>query len=199
MKKLMFFFFLLINVVVFGQDFKIPEIKFQNKSETQNVYIDFLNLSDENSLIVKASYASYWYNGTISNFIVYQNDGTILKFNVFYPYEKNKQISIRRKAIKKRHLKYYWQFLFECVQRNEFQIDKSKLNITSKPVGNGMVEESHVNDAVDETFEIAQKTEYSAFSSYAAEIYIEKKFPGFEERQKLVDLMRKFEKLYEKY
>ena len=72
MKKTNIILFLLFNLICFSQEFKIPKIEFKEKTENQNTYIKLLKLKDENSLILKIGFQSYWYGGIHSNLIVFQ-------------------------------------------------------------------------------------------------------------------------------
>ncbi|MFT5149280.1 MAG: hypothetical protein ACI86P_001969 [Flavobacteriales bacterium] len=59
--------------------------------------------------------------------------------------------------------------------------------------------EGGVSHGSDYHFNIFQGKKYITFHSFAPEYYIEEKFPGFEERQKLVDLMNEFQDLIDLY
>ena len=85
MKKITFFVILLLfHFVCHSQEFKIPKIEFKEKNEIQNPYIKLLKLKDENSLILKIGFQSYWYGGTHSNLIVFLNNGEVLRYDVFF-------------------------------------------------------------------------------------------------------------------
>ena len=200
MKKILIHILILIPLIGFSQNWTIPEINWEGKTETENNYVGLLGLKDNNSLIVKVGYSSYWSKGVNSEFIVYQNDGRVKRFVVFQPNTPELKTKVTRKRIKKNEYKYYWNFLQECVHDNKFQIDKSKLNITQK-IGKeeGTVEMMSISDGASYHFEIYQGKSYTAYGSYEPKSYIENEYPGSEERQKLIDLMNEFEKLTEKY
>ncbi len=52
-----------------------------------------------------------------------------------------------------------------------------------------------IYDATNLSFELMKDNQYSNFESYAPEDYIESKATGYEEREKLVYLVNKFEGL----
>ena len=196
MRKIYFIFILFLNLVCYSQELKIPKIEFNQISEKQNPYIKLLNLKDENSLIVKIGFQSYWYGGIHSNLIVFQNDGIVLKYNVFFPNDSLKKIKISKKRIKKEKIEDYWKFIKSVTEENKLNIDKSKLNIERIKYEDGTVLKYNTrSDCVDESFEIIQGAKNSYFSTYDAEYQIEQKNSGFEERQKLVNLINEVENL----
>tara|TARA_R110001606_G_scaffold156824_1_gene299700 strand:- start:455 stop:1075 length:621 start_codon:yes stop_codon:yes gene_type:complete len=206
MKKIIVYLLILIPLISFSQNWQIPEIDWEGKTETENNYVDLLKLKDRNSLIIKIGYSSFWTKGTNSEFIVFKNNGKVKKFVVYQPNSIENKTKIKRKRIKKKDYKYYWECLNNCVQENKFQINKSKLNITEKErktIENGIeivtVERNSINDGTNYHFQICQGKNYKAYGSYAPTIYIENKYPGYEEREKLIDLMNKFEELTKKY
>ena len=81
MKKIILLFLIFFVSISFAQETKIPEIKYEGEFDSPNNYITLLKLKDEKSLIIKISFSNYWLKGTISEFIVYQNDGKVL--NIF--------------------------------------------------------------------------------------------------------------------
>tara|TARA_R100000935_G_C2762834_1_gene134352 strand:+ start:46 stop:648 length:603 start_codon:yes stop_codon:yes gene_type:complete len=200
MKKSLAYLLILVPLIGFSQDWKIPQMNWHGKTETENVYIDLLNLKDGNSLIVKVGYSSYWSKGINSEFIVYQNDGKVKRYIVYQPNSTDLKTKIKRKRIKKTEYKFYWNHLLDIANNKMFQIDKSKLNIITKPAEEkGMVISMSISDGTNYHFQITQGKNYIAYASYEPKSFIEDEFTGWEERQKLVDLMNGFEKLTEKY
>nr|WP_299383857.1 hypothetical protein [Allomuricauda sp.] len=199
MKKILVYTLILIPIIGFSQNWTIPNIDWQGKTETENNYFDLLKLRDRNSLIIKISYSSYWTKGQNSEFIVYQNDGKIKRFIVYQPGSTELKTKIRRKRIGKKEYRYYWNHLNEVIQGKKYVIDKSKLNITSKSNGDGMSTVISVSDRINYSFWMCQGKNYLAYGSYSPLSFIESEFPGWKERQKLVELMNGFEKLTEKH
>lgn len=193
MKKIIFSFFILSYSIIFAQEFKIPDVKFHEEFDGPNNYIALLNLNDTKSLIIKTSASSYWLNGKVSRFIVYQNDGKILKFTSD---SKNK---IKRKLVKKKNYILYWDLLSKLSRENKFEIQSDQLNITSKPDGKGMQTTMLVSDGHTTSIEICKENKYVAYGSENPEKFIEAKFPGYVERQKLVDLIQEFDNLFGNY
>ena len=200
MKKVIIYLLILVPLISFSQNWQIPEIDWEGKTETENNYVDLLKLKDRNSLIVKIGYSSYWIKGQNSEFIVYQNDGKVKRFVVYQPNSTELTTKVKRKKIRKKYFKYYWNYLQESVTENKLKIDKSKLNITQKDgKEEGTVQSISISDGANYHFQICQGKNYIAYGSYEPKVYIENEYPGSEERQKLVDLMNGFERLTEKY
>lgn len=199
MKKNLVYILILIPIISFSQNWTIPNIDWQGKMETENDYIGLLKLKDRNSLIIKIGYSSFWTKGQNSEFIVYQNNGKIKKFIVYQPNSTELKTKIKRKRISKKEFVHYWNHLNEIIQRKKYVIDKSKLNITSKPNGDGTSTVISVSDGANYSFWMCQGKKYLAYGSYSPLSFIKSEFPGWKERQKLVELMNGFEKLTENY
>lgn len=184
----------------FSQNSMIPEVVWNGITENENQYVELLNLKDRNSLVVRVAYSGYWNKGLRGKYIIYQNDGRIKRFNVFQPSDSNLKTKIKRKKVKKKDYKNYWNYLNNCISEKKFHINKSQLNITEKPgKEKGIQLVLSVSDGGTYHFSLHQSDKYIAYSSYAPESFIEKEFPGSKERQKLVNLMAGFESLMEKY
>jgi hypothetical protein len=199
-KNLLILLFLTLVGKSFSQDFKIPKIEWEGKTETENNFVELLKLKDKSSLIIKVGYSSYWTKGQNSEFIVYLNDGKVKRYVVYQPNSTELKTKIKRKKIKKKEYRYYWNHLNDIIEGNKYVIDKSKLNITEKKgEEEGTMITMNVSDGANYSFWICQGNNYLAYGSYSPESFIDGKFPGWKERQKLVDLMNGFEKLTEKY
>jgi hypothetical protein len=144
--------FLLIFNIYFciSQDYNIPAIKFEGNSGSPN-FVKMLGLKDENSLIISMGYSGYWQKGTISKFIVYQNNGKVLKYNVYFKNDLENPKVIQKK-LPKRKYKLYWTLLNESFINNMFQIEKEKLNIKEKPASGRMVTTSIISDGTNYIF-----------------------------------------------
>lgn len=198
MKKINTIVLLLFNLICFSQDFKIPTIEFKEKSENQNPYIKLLNLKDENALILKIGFQSYWYDGIHSHLIVFQNSGEVLRYDVFFPNDSLKKVKIKKKKIPKSKIQDYWNLIDKIVKEDKLNIDKNQLNIEKVETKEGILKLSTRSDSIDESFEITQRNEFTYFSTYDPLYQISQKNPGFAERQKLVDLINEIENLIKK-
>ena len=191
--------FLIFSGKLLSQEFKIPNIEFKNKTEGLNTYINLLKINDEQALIIKIGSSSYWSKGLYSDFLVFENDGNVSFYECFFPLDTNKKQKIKKKRIRKSKRKFYWNFLSNSYKNNRFSIVKSMLNITSKSNGDGTSTMISVSDGANYSPEITQGNKYSAFSTYSPNTFIEKKFPGWKERKKLVELTKDIYDLIKKY
>jgi len=191
--------FLIFSGKLLSQEFKIPKIEFKNKTEDLNTYITLLKIKDEQALIIKIGSSSYWSKGLYSDFLVYENDGNVSFYKCFFPIDTNKKQKIKKKRIRKSKQKFYWDFLLNSNKNNRFSIVKSMLNITSKSNEDGTNSVISVSDGGNYSLEITQGNKYSTYSTYSPNTYIKKKFPGWKERKKLVELTKDIYDLIEKY
>lgn len=201
MKKVIPLFIVTLSTMIgFSQNSMIPEMVWNGISQNENQYVELLNLKDRNSLIVRVAYSSYWNKGLSGPYIIYQNDGKIKRYNVFQPTDSDLKTKIKRKRVRKKDFEKYWDYLNNCISEKKFQINKSQLNVNAKPgkeEGTSLVKS--ISDGATYHFSIYQGKNYIAYASYEPKSFIEDEYPGFEERQKLVDLMAGFESLMEKY
>ncbi|MCI1267362.1 MAG: hypothetical protein LKG19_12375 [Saprospiraceae bacterium] len=178
---------------------EIPNLDFENINQIQNDYIKLLKLKDSNSLIIKITYGSGWHRSN-SKFIVYDNHGKVFLFETINSKCSSNKLKIRKLPLKNSKQYLYWEFLNRFNNASEYQIDKTKLNITQRTIDNGMVEDKLVEETViydghTITFEITQFKKNTIYSSYSPEEYIKMKYPGMEERQKLLNLIKTLEEL----
>lgn len=179
---------------------EIPNINFENINQIQNDYIKLLKLKDSNSLIIKISHKSGWHRSSNSKFIVYDTHGNVVLYETIDSKDTSNQLKIRKLPLKNNKQYLYWEFLNRFNNTSEFQIDKTKLNNTQKTIDNGMIddkliEETIISDGHSVTFEITQHNKNTIYSSYSPEEYIKMKYPGMEERQKLLNLIKTLEEL----
>lgn len=179
---------------------EIPNINFENINQIQNDYIKLLKLKDSNSLIIKISYKSGLHRSSNSKFIVYDNHGNVVLYETIDSKDSSNQLKIRKLPLKNTNQYLYWEFLNRFNNTSEFQIDKTKLNITQKTIDHGLkedklIEETVISDGHSVTFEITQYNKNTIYSSYSPEEYIKMKYPGMEERQKLLNLIKTLEEL----
>lgn len=182
--------FTLLSVTAFSQTPVIPNIVFDKKTEYVNKYVELLDIKDTNALILKEAYGNFWFKGTNATYIVYFNNSSVKGYKVFEPFDSSLKVKVSSMKIKKSQYHFYWDFLNDCVKNNRFSIDESKLNITIKEdLEKGTMETMIVSDGTKYIFGLFQNNQIIEYYSSAPKTYIEKGFPGAEERQKLVDLM----------
>lgn len=179
---------------------EIPNINFENINQNQNDYIKLLKLKDSNSLIIKITYGSGWHRSSNSKFIVYDNHGNVVLYETINSEGSSNKLKIRKLSLKNSKQYLYWEFINRFNNASEYQIDKSKLNITQRTINNGkiedkLIEETVISDGHSITFEITQYNKNTIYASNSPEEYIKMKYPGMEERQKLMNLIKTLEEL----
>ncbi len=190
------FLLAIVSLPAFSQTDTIPQFNWMGEMNGENLYTKLFKLKDHNSFIVKISYASFWIKDRTAEFIVYQNNGKVKRFSVLYPRGHNAKPIVNRKKIKKKDYAYYWKYLEECSLNNAFDIDASLLNLKfKKEEKEGATITTVIKDGTTYHLQFVQGVNYSNYRSYEPEIYIKKRSSGWEERQKLVDLITGFEKL----
>ncbi|MFD0798228.1 hypothetical protein ACFQZJ_12220 [Maribacter chungangensis] len=201
MKKIILLFICTLSTMTgISQNSMIPEVVWNGITENENQYVELLNLKDKNSLIVRVAYSGYWNKGLSGQYIIYQNDGKIKRYKVFQPSDSDLKTKVKRKRVRKKDFQNYWNYLKNCISEKKFQINKTQLNIDAKPgkeKGTRLVKS--ISDGTTYHFSVYQGKNYIAYASFEPKSFIEDEYPGFEERQKLVDLMAGFETLAEKY
>jgi hypothetical protein len=208
MKNILFFVFAFSVSQSFSQDSLIPKIEWEGVLDSTNQYVDLLKVKDNNSLIVKWSITGDQEIGSSTNYVVFLNNRKVKKYFIYNLRTETLKPKINRKKIKKREYEFYWALLNKCILEKKLHIEESQLNIerrrSAKEIDkeNGTILEiieGGVSHGSDYHFNIFQGKKYITFHSFAPEYYIEEKFPGFEERQKLVDLMNEFQDLIDLY
>lgn len=197
-EKSFIFCLLLTNLISFSQNFKIPKFNFEENSSNARDYAKMLNIKDHQCLFIKAGYQIYGVNPNYrDNFIVYLNNGDVLKYNVIYG---ETTMKIKKVKVRKKKSNIYWHFLEDCAINNRFKLDKNKLNSTwiphdeDSPTG----EARSVADGGGIIIEISQNEKHSLYGSENPQSYIKNKVQGYMERQKLLDLVIDFQKLFSK-
>ncbi|WP_143017586.1 hypothetical protein [Kriegella aquimaris] len=195
MKKLLLYFFIFSPMIICSQNSQIKEIKFEGKSTEENKYIEILKLKDRNALIIQIGYSSYPIKGLDSDLIVYLNNGQVKLYKVSESVGSELKPKIKRGRLKKNEYSRYWKFLNTCISKEKFKIDKAKLNLENKenttlPLAISAGQTYH--------FRLHQNKKYTIYSSFAPKIYISLKSQGFEEMQRLVDLMEGFKNMINK-
>ena len=84
----------------------------------------------------------------------------------------------------------YWVYLQNCIAEKKFSLDESKIIIPEeRGKEEGAVIMSDIRDANTSYFGTYQGGSYITIQSYALDLFLEDKYYGFEERQKLVDII----------
>tara|TARA_R110002050_G_scaffold109796_3_gene221144 strand:- start:15999 stop:16550 length:552 start_codon:yes stop_codon:yes gene_type:complete len=182
-------------MIICSQNSQIKEIKFEGKTPEENKYTEILKLKDQNALIIQIGYSSYPIKGLDSDLIVYLNNGQVKLYKLSESVEAELEPNIKRVRIKKNEYQRYWKCLNTCISKEKFKIDKAKLNFENKE--NATLPLA-ISGGQTYHFRLYQNKKYTTYSSFAPKVYISLKSPGFEEKQRLVDLMEGFENMINK-
>jgi hypothetical protein len=170
----------------------IPNLNYNNSGDSINSVIKLLKLEDKNSLVVKINRTP----NTVSyesKYIVYQNDGKILKFKTIYKNIDN--VTIKKIKVKKNTYRKYWDFLNANYSKiNDLDVDS--LNITTKPIDSKNISKLIVFHESSKVLEFIRGSESIYFGSENAETFIKEKFPGYLMREKFMNVYNGFTKLY---
>jgi len=111
-----------------SQDFKIPNMEFETILDSTNSFVKLLNIKDANSLIIAIGTSNFETKVAISRFVVFNNDGSIMKFEVTFSKNANKKPKVKSKSLAKNKFEIYWNYLYHSLDQNKFNIDQKKLN-----------------------------------------------------------------------
>jgi len=202
MRKLLFFSFILSSSLCNSQDSKIPELKWKRTYATYNKYVELLDLKDKEALIlnwiIKADLPRY----PAKNSIVFLNDGTIKRFRIVHYLDS---VSVYPIVVDSTDFESYWNFLALCDTEEKLHFDQSLLN--AKPKCTVTKEATHESPTTLKTCESApshglsynlslyQGKKEQLYRTFAPEYLIPNKFPGYEEKQKLVNLFQALQNL----
>jgi len=168
------------SLSAFSQEYKIPELQYDTIVSSQNDYYSTLGISDRNAMIITAGNTGT-FEHVLSRFIVYFKDGTVKKFTIH-----NRSGTVTELAVQPGEKARYVQFLNNWVTDERLQLERILLTGASFTVPNGTTD----------YFTVYHAGKALHLSSYASAIYIEHKEPGWQERQKLLDLIDNFEALF---
>lgn len=192
MKKLLLCFFIFSPIIICAQNSKITEIKFEEKATEENRYAKMLKLKDQNALIIQIGYSSYPLKGLDSDLVVYMNNGQVKLYKIHEPVNDALEPKIKRERIKKNEYHRFWDFLNTCINQEKFNINKARLNVVNSAL------QQAVSGGLTYHFGLYQNKKQTTYSCFAPNIYISLKSTGFEEKQKLVDVMEGFENVIKK-
>lgn len=171
-------------------------INFYGKVNKIQKTIEQAKIEDEKDIIINTKLERGW-GGSETEIIVYRKNGTVNRYKDYDQIFADGKRKEEYKRISETELKNYWDFLNDCIKNKRFEIKAGLLNITKKPIekGSGSSEFIQVEDGTEYSIEIIQGKEFITYTSYAPETYIQNKYPGYEERQKLLDLISEIHNL----
>jgi len=170
---------LIISTCVYAQKHDLPQVEFNTIKVKTSKFYKQLGINDKKSLIVTAGNTRQFYDGS-QNFLVYSNDGPVRKFTI-----DGKTNSVQEIFITIEQSEYYWQFLYTCLKDDTQQIDQQQFY--------GIKNNIIILDGSSDYFTIYQNKQSLDLNSYGSQAQITAKTTGWEQRQKLLDLIKKFD------
>jgi len=166
---------------VFAQKQQLPEIPFNwYKGKTSSLYKEH-GIRDHNAIILNAGRRSA-FGGGEDKFLVYYRKGNVRKF-----VQNTEDWSVKEVDVSAQEQTTYIQFLNDCVGKNWLDIDTGKLRFSGNII---------VLDGPSDYFTIYQDNKELIFYSNASDSFIDSKVEGWEERQKLLELIAKFNAVF---
>ena len=157
----------------------------------QNPWISILDLEYDKIETVETVISDYWVEGHESKLFIFTQDDGVRYFKIFTPKKgsKGKRV-IKEKYLSDKKQDYYTNLLIKLRNNNWTNIDKSKLNLTTKKDGALKVENGP-------TYRLRYigHDYYKDFATYAPAKYIDNRFDGWMERVKLLNLVIDFNKM----
>jgi hypothetical protein len=169
---------LLCCTSAYAQQHKIPDVPFNSVLKKKSEYFKTFDIKDRNALIVTAGTTGY--REVTQNFLVYSNKGPVRKFIL------TNRTEVQEIAVTDEQQETYWQFLYNYF--NGDLIDREKLT--------GRKSTIVVLDGSWDYFIIYSKKKSYALNSHSSEVYINAKSDGWEERVKLLDLIKRFDEAF---
>ncbi|QLG44288.1 hypothetical protein [Costertonia aggregata] len=188
MHKSIFIVYVMFSIIGFSQPYTIQKIEFKGKGETKNEYIEMLKLKDDNALVIVMGDSKF---STLQdlNCIVYLNNGQVERYELT---NVKRKIRVKKKRVSKNGYDRYWKFLNSCIQENRFEFDEKKLSGINE---DGSIINIGISGGTTKHFALYQNKDYAEYSSFSPNIFIHGKTYGFEEKQKLLNLIDEFENL----
>ena len=195
MKNLFIVIVIFFSFEVNSQNSSIPNFDLKDSTELQNNYVKLLKLKDKNSLIINLSiYKNNTKNSSL--FLVFNNNGKVLRYDVFYPKNQNDKIIIEKRKTKKEDGERLWSLLNESSLNKTFEIDTTKLNITESENDEGktkIIKNGNIS-GLEYKIELIQNHRIKIFKTYEPLWFIKLKVNGYEERQKFLEIWNDYTK-----
>jgi hypothetical protein len=177
---------------------KYATIPLQNKKTSIGWLYEHLGIRDTNALIISITDNSYWHKAKVTNFLVFKTNGQVMHFQRLVFKEEGKKTTLSRKRIRKKIRPQYWNWLDSCITNQLFKLDQKQLDIEKKPIkGSRKAESLSVRDGIFLSYSIYLNRNKLEYTAYAPLTYINKDYPGKEERIKFLAVIDSFFELIE--
>lgn len=176
------------------QELNFPYFDFSQESTELNPYYDQLKVKDKEALIVKIHTSNYWEKRPTFHFVVYNTNGKVKLLRASL--NKQGKLKVKRKKLLNTSKSMAYHLLLDSTLHPILLlIDPSRLNINSKPIDDQRSKVLHISDGTSYHLQIIQGKQFTRFSTHEPYTFIEKKFTGYEHRQRMMEIIEKYYKL----
>lgn len=182
MKNILLLILIFLTALSYSQDFKIPDIKFENELDSTNRYVKQLNLKDQDALILIIGIDNDSSEKGFLNFIIYNNDGSVLKFQITEKHSNRKQ-KIIPVSVNKRNYKEYWDYLNNAIAQKKFDFESEAFNTK--------------NGVSKLTFEITRNKRYTQYYNLREKELFGSNEGLNDQQKRLLALVREISKLFD--
>ncbi len=182
---------ILLPIFLLTPIFTLAQVKDSTEFAGQkNPWIQILDLNYDNVETIETAVSERLSEGTTSKLFVFAKNNEVRYFNIFTPDKNsNRSRSIKEKKMNSNTEKYYLHLLKEVRQNNFFDLVSDSLNITNDG-------QRIVKIKSGKTFRLRYigYDYYKDYNTYAPERYIQNRIPGWQQRQKMLNLIASFNK-----
>ncbi len=182
-----------MTINAFGQN-SIPNLELNSKLSAPHELYDQLKMQDSESLLIEFHLSSYWNKKKVLNILYYNIEGAIRYYQIRSP-KDSENYRVKKIKLNKAKQSEIIEYIMFLTQSGSIDLNPDRLNIRRKPIDEETSKYISVYDGVTYNLSFIQNKGFSKFYSYSPDTYIREKFPGYEERQKLVDIVRTFYRL----
>jgi len=153
----------------------------------KNPWLEILDLEYDNAETIETATTNYLVTGTESRLYIFAPDGTVRYFTFYIANGEQKKRKIKEEQLSQKQQEQIKQLLRRCRETNFSHINPKLLNITVKDNVDLIVSRG-------ETFRFRYigLDYYKDFATYAPLRYIERKFPGWQDRAAMLNLIIDF-------
>ena len=173
---------------------RVPEIDFQSHDCVP--FETFKTEFDSSSLYVIWGNSNHWLKGQKFEMLQIRNNSKIRRFEIFFSFDEFSKVKINRKWLSKRKQRFIIQSVQSLLSNNAYKLNSDLLNIETKTVEkDGLInsESLTISDGNTISFYLIQFDDCIFYQSYSPLSFIEREYPGAKERQKLINLIERFD------
>lgn len=193
MKKIQYLVFIFLPFLGFSQNYEIPVIPFENRTQQGKEYLELFGLKDTTALIVHLGYSRHPVINLESDYIIYLNNGKVRHYKIFWQINNKSINKKKRKRVKEDEYSKYWQFLYNRVDEGKFKIDQAQLETIGEKAN---TLKQAISGGQTYHFGLYQGENSIEYISFLPTMFSSEEYPGFKEKQKLVELIEGFQNLF---